>query len=113
MPSPMTRPSSDSTRIGTSRFPFASRTASDTLRGSGYFFLIWRVTVVLWRRLPLVPVMVRVLLPVLLLRLVWMVKVAVLVVLEGLKVAVVVVGSPLRLRATVPMKPPLGLIAIV
>ena len=67
----------------------------------------------LWNGLPLVPVMVRVLVPGFALRLVWMVRVELPVVLAGLKTAVAFAGRPLTVRATVPVKPPLRVIVIV
>ncbi len=75
--------------------------------------MIWRVTVAVWLRLPLVPVMVRVLVLVLALRAVWIVRVDVLVALAGLKLAVLPAGRPLMLRATLPVKPPVEVMVIV
>jgi hypothetical protein len=86
------------------------------LRCSGrarLYFWIWSVTVVLWLKLAFRPVMVRVVVPVVLLWLVWMVRVEVLVVDGGVKVAVVLAGRPLRLRLTVPVRLLLGEIVIV
>ena len=81
--------------------------------GCAYFRLSWSVTVAVWLRLPLVPVIVSVTIPGLLLLLVWIVRVDVAEVLGGLNVAVAPGGRPLTLKATVPVKPPLGVTATV
>jgi len=81
--------------------------------GCAYFRLSWSATVVVWLRLPLVPVIVSVTIPGLLLLLVWIVSVDVAEVLGGLNVAVAPGGRPLTLKATVPVKPPLGATATV
>ena len=66
-----------------------------------------------WLRLPLVPVIVSVTIPGLLLLLVWIVSVDVPEVLGGLNVAVAPAGRALRLKATLPVKPPLGVTVTV
>jgi hypothetical protein len=73
------------------------------------------VTVVVWTKVPLVPVMVRVELPTGVLALVVTVIVddPVPVTVVGLKVAVAPVGSPLALKVTIPLKPPEGVIVAV
>ena len=66
-----------------------------------------------WLRLPLVPVIVSVTIPGLLLLLVWIVSVDVPEVLGGLNVAVAPAERALRLKATLPVKPPLGVTVTV
>jgi hypothetical protein len=70
-------------------------------------YCITRVTVVEWLKLPLVPVMVSVAVPIGVLRFVVMVSVLDPdpVIELGLKVAVARDGSPLTLRPTVPVNP--------
>jgi len=65
------------------------------------------VAVVLWLRLPLVPVMVRVEFPTGVVELVWIVRVDVPApaIGFGLKVAVVPAGNPAMVRFTLPEKP--------
>ena len=75
--------------------------------------LSWSATEVEWLRLPLVPVIVSVTIPGLLLLLVWIVIVDVPEVVGGLNVAVAPGGTPLMVRATLPVKPPLGVTVTV
>ena len=68
---------------------------------------------VVWLRLPLVPVIVSVTIPGLLLLLVWIVSVDVPEVLGGLNVADAPAERALTLKATVPVNPPLGVTVTV
>ena len=81
--------------------------------GCAYFLLSWSATVAVRLRLPLAPVIVSVTVPGLLLLLVWIVRVDVLEVLGRLNVAVAPAGRPLTLKATLPLKPPLGVTVTV
>lgn len=72
-----------------------------------------REIVVVWVRLPEVPVMVTVAVPVVAVLLAVSVKVLVPVVLVGLKAAVTPLGKPDADRATLELKPFCGLIVIV
>ena len=71
------------------------------------------VTVVVWVRLPEVPVMVTVAPPSVAVLEAVSVSVLVVVALEGLKDAVTPAGRPLAVRATDPLKPLSGLTVIV
>ena len=62
---------------------------------------------------PLVPVIVSVAVPGLLLLAVLIVRVELLEALGGLNVAVAPAGRPLTLKATLPVKPPLGVTVTV
>lgn len=72
-----------------------------------------RLMVVVWVKLPLVPVMVTVAVPVAAVLLAVRVNVLVLVVLEGLKDAVTPEGNPDADKLTLPLKPLTGLTVMV
>src|SRR5579872_4532496 len=72
-----------------------------------------RLTVVVWLRLPEVPVTVTVAVPVVAVLLAVSVRVLVPVVLAGLNDAVTPLGNPEAERATLPVKPPVGFTVMV
>jgi hypothetical protein len=80
---------------------------------SRYVRRICSVTVVLWLSVPLLPVIVRVYVPILAELVVRIFSVELLLVELGVKDVVAPGGAPLTVKSTLPLKPPVGLTVIV